>query len=86
MRGKERKEREEKKREREGEEREKERRRRGKQCFDGRNSSKVSIFNEGCASRGRDSSYLGFFLSFELLFLVCFWDHIVSCLWHVLWY
>ena len=30
--------------------------------------SKVRIFDEGCASRGRDSSYLGFFLSFELLF------------------
>ena len=30
--------------------------------------SKVHIFAEGCASRCRDSSYLGFFLSFELLF------------------
>ena len=32
--------------------------------------SKVCIFNEGCAPRGRDSSYFGLFLSFGLLFWV----------------
>ena len=34
--------------------------------------SKVRIFDGGCAPRGRDSSYLVFFLSFELLFLSAF--------------
>ena len=34
--------------------------------------SKVHIFDEGYAPRGRDSSYLGFFLSFELLFWPAF--------------
>ena len=34
--------------------------------------SNVRIFDEGCAPRGRDSSYLGFFLSFELLFWLAF--------------
>ena len=34
--------------------------------------SKVCIFDEGYAPRGRDSSYLGFFLSFELLFWYAF--------------
>ena len=48
--------------------------------------SEVCIFNESWAQRGRDSSYLGLFLSFELLCLVCFWDHVVPCLWHILWY
>ena len=41
--------------------------------------SKVRIFDEGCASRGRDSSYLGFFLSFELLF----WSTLGTTLYHV---
>ena len=35
--------------------------------------SKVHIFNGGYASRGRDSSYLSFFLSFEILFWYAFW-------------
>ena len=70
---KERKEREEKKREREREESKRGRRRKGKRSSDGQNSSDpVRIFDEGCAPRGRDSSYLGFFLSFELLFLSSF--------------
>ena len=34
--------------------------------------SKICIFDKGYASRGRDSSYLGFFLSFELLFWSAF--------------
>ena len=34
--------------------------------------SKVRIFNEGYAPRGRDSSYFGLFLSFGLLFWVDF--------------
>ena len=34
--------------------------------------SKVHIFDEGYAPRGRDSSYIGLFISFELLFLVDF--------------
>ena len=34
--------------------------------------SKVCIFDKGCAPRGRDSTYLGFFLSFELLFWSAF--------------
>ena len=34
--------------------------------------SKVRIFDEGCALRDRDSSYLGFFLCFELLFWFAF--------------
>ena len=34
--------------------------------------SKVHIFDEGCTPRGRDSSYLGFFLSFDLLFWFAF--------------
>ena len=41
--------------------------------------SKVHIFDEGCALRGRDSSYLGFFLSFELLF----WSTFGTTLCHV---
>ena len=41
--------------------------------------SKVRIFDEGCAPRGRDSSYLGFFLSFELLF----WSAFGTTLCHV---
>ena len=41
--------------------------------------SKVRIFDEGCALRGRDSSYLGFFLSFELLF----WSTFGTTLCHV---
>ena len=41
--------------------------------------SKVHIFDEGCASRGRDSSYLGFVLSFELLF----WSAFGTTLCHV---
>ena len=34
--------------------------------------SEVRIFDESCAPRGRDSSYLGLFLSFELLFWYAF--------------
>ena len=34
--------------------------------------SKVCIFDEGYAPRGRDSSYFGLFLSFDLLFWVDF--------------
>ena len=34
--------------------------------------SKVRILDEGCALRGRDTSYLGFFLSFEILFWYAF--------------
>ena len=34
--------------------------------------SKVRIFDEGYAPSGRDSSYLGFFLSFQLLFWYAF--------------
>ena len=41
--------------------------------------SKVYIFDEGCAPRGKDSSYLGFFLSFELLF----WSAFGTTLCHV---
>ena len=41
--------------------------------------SKVCTFDEGCASRGRDSSYLGFFLLFELLF----WSAFGTTLCHV---
>ena len=83
-RGKERKEREEKKIEKEGEERERERRRRkGERKKEKmravfrlselvRPRSKVRIFEEGYTPRGRDSSYLSFFLSFELLFWFAF--------------
>ena len=81
-RGKERKERGKEEREREGEERERERRRKGKWCFDSQNfrlRSKVRIFDEGYAPRGRDSSYLGLFLSFELLF----WSAFGTTLCHV---
>ena len=41
--------------------------------------SKVRIFDEGCAPRGKDSSYLGFFLSFEILF----WSAFGTMLCHV---
>ena len=41
--------------------------------------SKVCIFDEGCVPRGRDSFYLGFFLSFELLF----WSAFGTTLFHV---
>ena len=34
--------------------------------------SKVCLFDEGCALRGKESSYLGFFLSFEILFWFAF--------------
>ena len=34
--------------------------------------SEVRIFDESCAPRCRDSSYLGLFLSFELLFWYAF--------------
>ena len=67
MRRKKKKERKERKkeREREGEERERERERKGSPAF--RRSelvgprSKVCIFDEGYAARGRDSSYFGLF-------------------------
>ena len=42
--------------------------------------SKVRIFDEGCTLRDRDSFYLGFFLSFELLF----WFSFRTTLCHVL--
>ena len=41
--------------------------------------SKVHIFNEGYAPRGRDSSYFGLFLSFGLLF----WADFGTVLCHV---
>ena len=41
--------------------------------------SKVRIFDEGCVPRGKDFSYLGFFLSFELLF----WNAFGTTLCHV---
>ena len=41
--------------------------------------SKVRIFDEGCASRGRESSYISFFLSFEPLF----WSSFGTTLCHV---
>ena len=41
--------------------------------------SKVRIFDESCAPRVKDSSYLGFFLSFELLF----WSAFGTTLCHV---
>ena len=76
------KERERKERKRGKEERER-RRRKGERKKENRKSvfrrselirprSKVRIFYEGCTPRGRDSSYLGFFLSFELLFWYAF--------------
>ena len=80
-REKERKERVEKKRER-GEEREREKEKR-KTVFQRsklvRLRSKVRIFDEDCTPRGRDSSYLGFFLFFQLLF----WSTFGSTLCHV---
>ena len=42
--------------------------------------SKVQIFDEGCAPRCKDSSYLGIFLSFELLF----WSTFGTTLCHVI--
>ena len=44
-----------------------------------RPKSKVRTFDEGCASKGRNYSYLGFFLSFELLF----WSAFGTTLCHV---
>ena len=81
-RGKGRKEREEKKIEREGEERER-KKEKMKAVFRRlklvRSRSKVRIFDEGCTLRGRDSSYLGLFISFELLF----WSAFGTTLCHV---
>ena len=41
--------------------------------------SKVRVFDKSCAPRGRDSSNLGLFLSFELLF----WSAFGTMLCHV---
>ena len=41
--------------------------------------SKVRIFDDGYSPRGRDSSYFGFFLSFDLLF----WSTFGTTLCHV---
>ena len=83
------KERERKERKREKEKRER-RRRKGERKKEKKKAvfrrselvrprSKVRIFDEGCAPRGRDSSYLGFFISFELLF----WSAFGTTLCHV---
>ena len=75
-------ERKSKEREREGEERKRKKEKR-KAMFRRlelvRVRSKVRIFDESCVPRGRDSSYLGFFLSFELFF----WSAFGTTLCHV---
>ena len=86
--GKERKEIEEIEREgeeieKEGDEREREKGRKGSRRFDGRNflnqGVKFGDSTRGYASRGRDSSYFGLFLTFRLLF----WADFGNVLCHV---
>ena len=72
-----------KEREREGEEMGREKNEKRKAVFRWselvRPRSKACIFDEGWAPRGWDSSYLGFFLSFKLLF----WSTFETTLCHV---
>ena len=81
-REKERKEREEKKierRRRKGERKKEKRKAVFRQSKLVKPRGEVRIFNKGCAPRGKDSSYPGFFLSFELLF----WSAFGTTLCHV---